>query len=198
MTLFRCRGLTRAPWFQDFELELEAGEIAVVSGPNGSGKTLLLRALADLDPVDAGTCELDGEDRDSLPATQWRRRVLYVHQRAPSVGATVAQDLARIAGLEAQARFRHGSETPAGLDPDASTATLSGGERQRLALERALRSGPDVLLLDETTSQLDPTQTRAAEDLVRAFADAGGCVLWVSHEPGLAERIGARRVRFPQ
>jgi ABC-type multidrug transport system ATPase subunit len=53
-------------------------------------------------------------------------------------------------------------------------------------------------LLDETTSQLDAEQSRLAEGRVRAFADAGASVIWVSHEPALAERIGARNVLFPR
>jgi UDP-glucose/iron transport system ATP-binding protein len=195
MARLSCRGLTRAPWFRGRDLALDAGEIAVLVGANGTGKTLFLRAIADLDPVDEGTCELDGTPREDLAPAEWRRRVVYVHQRNPSTGPTVGADLARIGALVAQAGRT--LSPPPGLDACRPTATLSGGEAQRLALERALAISPEVLLLDETTSQLDGQRAREAERRVREWADGGGCVVWVSHDAGLAARVGGRIERFP-
>lgn len=189
MSQLRVCGLTREPWWQEVDLELGSGELAVLQGPSGSGKTLFLRALADLDPVDAGEVFLDGQPRTELRAPAWRRAVRYVHQGAPRLPGTVQQNVEAIAStLEVEA-----SPVP-GLRPDAEASQLSGGEAQRLALHRSLLGAPRVLLLDEVTAALDEAASDEAEARVLAFAREGGAVLWVSHDPGLATRLGAREV----
>ena len=193
MARLTCRGLTRSPWFHERDLTVEAGELVVVLGPNGSGKTLFLRALADLDPVDAGRVALDKVEREAMSGPAWRRRVLYVAQSTPRLGKTVGEDLSRIASLAAVERP---IPPPPGLALDAMTATLSGGEAQRLALHRALALEPDVLLLDEVSSQLDVDAARAAEQRVLDFCRGGRAVVWISHDPSLSERVGARVERF--
>ncbi len=189
MGLLQVRGFTRAPWWRDLELDLERGEVAVLRGPSGSGKTLLLRALADLDPVDAGEVTLDGRSRETTPPPVWRRAVRYAQQGAPCLPGTVEENIAAVAALLSVPP----TPVPA-LDPRADASRLSGGEAQRLALHRALLGAPQVLLLDEVTAALDRPAAEAAEARVQAFAREGGSVLWVSHDAGLAERLGAREV----
>jgi len=191
MSLLAARGMTRAPWWRDLDLTLEEGEIAVLRGPSGSGKSLLLRGLADLDPIDAGEVSLEGRSRESFAAHKWRRRVLYLHQGAPRLAGTVRQNVEAIAAL-CGARV----ESVPGLEDDADAALLSGGEAQRLALFRALLVEPRVLLLDEATSALDPESAREWEERLRAWAAEGNAILWVSHELDLVERLGAREVRL--
>lgn len=189
MGLLQVRGLTRAPWWRELELDLGRGEVAVLRGPSGSGKTLLLRALADLDPVDAGEVSLDGRAREATAPPAWRRAVRYAQQGAPCLPGTVEDNVAAIATL------LNVSPTPApGLDPRADAGRLSGGEAQRLALHRALLGAPKVLLLDEVTAALDRDAAAEAEARVQAFAREGGSVLWVSHDVALAQRLGAREV----
>jgi len=183
------RGLTRAPWWRDVDLDLDRGEMAVLRGPSGSGKTLLLRALADLDPVDAGKVTLDGRARAATPPATWRRDVRYAHQGAPLLPGTVEENVAAVAALLDVAP----TPVPA-LDPRADADRLSGGEAQRIALHRALLGSPRVLLLDEVTAALDEDAAGDAEARVRAFAREGGAVLWVSHDAALAHRLGAREV----
>jgi len=198
MALLEARGVTRRPLFEGRDLDLAAGEIVALSGPSGSGKSLYLRALADLDPMDAGEVRLDGVSREALDATAWRAQVLYVHQQGVRLPGTVAENLERVAELHAQReraeRIRAGVD---GLDPAADADRLSGGEGQALALDRALACAPAVLLLDESTSAMDPALAAHWEGRVRAFADAGGAVLWVAHDAGIADRVGARAERFP-
>lgn len=189
MGSLEVRGLTRAPWWRDLDLALKEGEIAVLRGPSGSGKTLLLRALADLDPVDAGEVSLDGRAREATPPPMWRRAVRYAQQGAPCLPGTVEENVAAVAAL------LNVSPTPVpALDPRADASRLSGGEAQRLALHRALLGAPRVLLLDEVTAALDRPAAEEAEARVLAFAREGGSVLWVSHDAALAERLGAREV----
>ena len=192
MPLLAARGLTRRPWFADLDLALEPGEVVCLRGPSGAGKSLLLRALADLDPVEAGSVELDGRARGSHRPADWRRAALYVHQSGVRLPGAVADNVAAIARLAAVDR----PPTPVpGLPGDADAERLSGGEAQRLALHRALLAAPRVLLLDEATGALDAERAQEAEERVRAFAAAGNAVLWATHDDGLAPRLGAREVR---
>lgn len=189
MGLLEVRGLQRAPWWHDLDLDLERGEMAVLRGPSGSGKTLLLRALADLDPVDGGEVLLEGRSRADTPPAVWRRSVRYAHQGAPCLPGTVEENVVAVAAL------LDVPPTPVpALDPGADTSRLSGGEAQRLALHRALLGSPSVLLLDEVTAALDQQAAGEAEARVHQFAQEGGAVLWVSHDASLAGRLGAREV----
>lgn len=194
MPTLRCAGLTRRPWFEGLDLELAPGEIVVLAGPSGSGKTTLLRAIADLDPAD-GEVFLGERERASMPASEWRSKVVYVHQTPVRLAGTVRDNVAAIAGLAVHAARQ--LDTPPGLDADQDALALSGGEAQRLALHRALFTGPDVLLLDEPTAALDPDSARGLEALVADWVRAGHAALWVAHDPELAARLGARLVRFP-
>ena len=195
MALFEVRGLTRRPWFSGFDLTVEAGEVVVLSGPTGSGKTLLLRALADLDPVEAGEVALEGRERNTLTPAAWRSRVVYLHQDAVRLPGTVQDNLACI-GRMALHRAKSVPPVP-GLDPDADVTRLSGGEAQRLAVHRALAVAPTVLLLDESTSALDGDSAREAERRILEWVAEGRGALWVSHDPSMRERLGAREVTLP-
>lgn len=194
MALLEVRGLSRLPWFQGRDLDIEAGAVVVASGPTGSGKTLLLRAIADLDAADAGTVRLDGTPREAMEPRAWRRRVLYVHQAGVRLPGTVRENLERIRDLTPRP-----GEVPdvPGLDPQADADRLSGGERQALALHRALLCEPRVLLLDESTSAMDAATASTWEARVCAWAAEGRGVLWVAHDAGLARRLGARVETFP-
>lgn len=179
--------LTR-PGLEPATLTIEAGECAILSGPSGAGKTLLLRAIADLDPAD-GSVSLDGRPRQAMPAHEWRRRVRFLPPDsawwADGVGQHFADRAAAAAllaalGLPAQAL-------------DWPVARLSTGERQRLALARALRDSPQVLLLDEPTSGLDPAAIARVEALLGQRLAAGAAVLMVTHDAQQAARLGRRQ-----
>lgn len=187
LPLLAVDGLTR-PGLAPVTLALDAGAVAVLSGPSGAGKTLLMRAVADLDPNE-GRVAVAGVERRSLAGPAWRKRVAYVPADsgwwADTVGAHMA-DRDKAAGMLARL----------GLDPRAlawPVSRLSTGERQRLALIRALIGGPDVLLLDEPTSGLDPAAGLCVEALIGETCAAGACALVVSHDPAQAVRLGATR-----
>lgn len=166
------------------DLTVAAGQCVCLRGASGSGKTLLLRALADLDPHE-GEALLDDTACSAMPAPVWRRSVMLVtaesHWWADTVGAHFpdAYNAERLRELD--------------LSPDAlgwEVARCSTGERQRLALLRALALEPLALLLDEPTGNLDPDATTAVELLLESYRlEHQAPVLWVSHDASQAERV---------
>lgn len=188
-TRLTVQNLTR-PGLGPISISLDPGDCLAVKGPSGGGKTLLLRAIADLDP-NSGTILLGTQDRDAMPAPQWRRRVAYVPTEpgwwANSVGEhfpdwDTASPLAVALGL------------PAECDRWA-VQRLSTGERQRLALIRALVHDPDILLLDEPTSGLDTDATDAVESMIaERRREWGTGIVWVTHDDAQAERVATDRM----
>ncbi len=177
------------PEFEPVSFELADGECIAVGGASGSGKTLLLRAIADLDP-NRGVVALDGAAREAMTAPEWRRRVVYVAAEPGWWRDTVgghfddwdkARDLVAATGLPDDCR-----KWP--------ISRLSTGERQRLGLVRALVLEPRVLLLDEPTSGLDDAATEAVEELVRTRLVGGTSVLWVTHDVEQGRRLARRRL----
>jgi len=168
-------------------LSLSAGECIAVQGPSGAGKTLLLRAIADLDPNEGLVC-LDGRDRSIIAGPEWRRLVGYVPAEPGWWADTVVEHfdewmaalpLIRDLGFPEEAKA-----WPIGR--------LSTGERLRLALVRALMVQPKVLLLDEPTAALDPVSVAAVESLIATRVRAGLAVLWVTHDAEQAKRVARR------
>ena len=195
--LLEVKGLTRAPWFRDFDLSVTAGEIVVIRGASGSGKTLLLRAIADLDPTEGGHVSLEGTSRESVSAPAWRSRAVYVHPEGARLSGTVATNLLAVATLSIRkdAIIATSIET---LPADSSTTRLSSGEAQVLALARALACEPSVLLLDESTSSMDSQRAQMWESKLVEWVSGGGrAIVWVTHDDALAARVGARVVSFP-
>ena len=167
------------------------GECLAVEGPSGTGKTRLLRAIADLDPVD-GYVFLDGAERGEMAGHLWRRRVRYV--------AAEPGWWAETAGAHMPASTRV-LRLVAALGLDAGhlrrpVAELSTGERLRLSLVRALADEPRALLLDEPTAALDAATALVAEELIRFECLAGRSVVLVSHDTGQIDRLAHARLQL--
>jgi ABC-type iron transport system FetAB ATPase subunit len=172
-----------------FDLQVDGGECVMLMGASGSGKTVLLRLIADLDPG-SGSVSLNGQAREAMPAHGWRRQVIYQAAEpawwAPTVRAHLApQTLPRVEALIPRLGL-----APAMLDADLTR--LSTGERQRFALLRSLSCQPAVLLLDEPTAALDVDSTLAYEQVLQGELARGLGVLWVTHSPEQARRMGHR------
>lgn len=164
---------------------LDDGECVAVRGRSGAGKSLLLRALADLDPV-VGQVALDGIAREAVSGPEWRRRVRYLAAEPGWWSERVDEHFAQWPppGLERMLLSPGVAETP--------VSRLSTGERQRLALVRALERVPRVLLADEPTAALDAAATAAVEAWIAELRQGGMAVLWVSHDPQQAARVASR------
>lgn len=194
MSLFAIRNLQildKTP----FDLDLGPAECLSVTGDSGCGKSLFLRALADLDPY-TGELFLNSKPASSYPPWQWRRQVALLPSESswwlakvadhfPGEGAGLYQQLAEI-GLTAEILA-----TP--------THRLSSGERQRLSLLRLLRNKPTVLLLDEPTANLDDNNSTLVERILQKYQQANGsAVIWVTHDRSQARRVASRHLRFTQ
>lgn len=168
-------------------LVVDEGDCLSVSGASGSGKSLLLRAIADLDPHE-GQLLLQGEPATDMPANAWRTRIGLL---PPESSWWLPQ---------VKDHFHNGMPVPLdhiGLSGDLleqPVARLSSGEKQRLALMRLLSNRPQVLLLDEPTANLDPVNTGRVEAVIAEYLRAHqAAVIWVSHDPEQVARVANRR-----
>ncbi|WP_255444580.1 ATP-binding cassette domain-containing protein [Achromobacter sp. LC458] len=190
MPMLRLRGVY-SQRLAPVSLDLAGGECGAIVGPSGSGKSLLLRQVADLDPGH-GEVELLGRPRSAMRGHEWRRQVVYCQAEAGWWDDHVAPHFTDRA--QAQRLMQ-----PLGLTPeklDALVHELSTGERQRLALVRALALQPRVLLLDEPTAALDQAATVTVEAALQQFLDHGGAMLMVTHNAEQARRLARRTWRM--
>lgn len=184
---------------RDIDLEVAAGELLVVIGPSGSGKSSLLRCVNRLNDIAAGSIYLDGSSIYDLPVTELRCKVGMIFQKTAAFAGSLADNIAYGAALRGKTLSRdHVIDLmrQASLDLDLidhKAEALSGGQEQRLALARALALNPSLLLLDEPTSSLDPIATgRVEESLLQLRRQTGLTMIWVSHSIEQARRIGSR------
>ena len=168
------------------DLQIEAGEIVGLYGVSGSGKSRLLRALADLDEHQ-GEVLLNGASQQSMSAPQWRSQVGLL-------SAETFWWLDEVASHFQQ--FDQAQAMQLGLPEDIGdwpVSRLSSGENQRLGLMRLLENRPEVLLLDEPTANLDPQSTDAFERFVVDYVQQqSACAIWVSHDPQQLKRTAHR------
>ena len=174
----------------NIELTLASGAPTVLIGPNGSGKTTLLRLAMGLLPASRGRITWGG--RENVPPL---KRAIVFQRPAMlrrSAGANIRFAL-RAAGIP---RAEHARRTGELLElvglgnlADRAARRLSGGEQQRLALARALARDPAVLFLDEPTASLDPTATKAVEDIIRAVSRRNIKVVMATHDLGETRRL---------
>jgi len=182
------------------------GALVGLVGPNASGKTTLLRALAGLVRPAAGTVRHDGRLLAALDARERARRIAYLEQGAQCHWPLAAR---RVVMLGRLARLGPWSG-PQAADREAAAAamarceiadladrpldTLSGGEAARVMLARALAAEPEILLADEPVSHLDPYHQIGVMEVLRGLADEGAAVVAVLHDLGLAARFCDRIV----
>jgi len=181
-------------------LEIQKGEIFAVVGPSGSGKSTLLRLLNFLEPPSGGCLEFDGvvfRPETEIPLAL-KRRVTMVFQRPLLFNGSVWDNVAlglRLRGQRDASRQIQEALDEVGLSHliRQPARTLSGGEAQRVALARAIVLQPDVLLLDEPTANLDPSNVGLIESIVRRINEQQKTTLvLVTHNVFQARRLATR------
>jgi ATP-binding cassette subfamily C protein len=192
-----------APVVAEVSFDIPARAVTVLSGPSGAGKTTLIDLLIGLNVPDSGRILVGGASLDSLDLWHWRRIIGYVPQELNLFHASIRDnitlgDAAISDGDVAAALAQAGAadflaRLPEGLDTDVGEmgSKLSGGQRQRISLARALVTGPEVLILDEVTSALDPATEK---EIVANIAALRGryTIVAITHRPAwtaVADRL---------
>ena len=182
------------------DLDINEGEVVCIVGPSGSGKSTLIRCINQLETFeDAGSVSIGGTDIrkggttraevgmvfqafNLFPHMTIRQNIvlapLRVKQLSPQQADSIADELMRKVGIEAQA--------------EKYPRQLSGGQQQRVAIARALAMGPRVMLFDEPTSALDPEMVGEVLDVMKDLAQSGVTMVVVTHEMGFARQVADR------
>ena len=195
-------GSTRV--LRDVSLDADKGEVVSLIGPSGSGKSTLLRVLIGLTPPTAGEVTIAGEkvdyrNRRSVKAVRDRMSIVF-QQYNLFQNMTVLRNVT-VAPIKIKKRPRAEAEKNAmsllkrvGMaeKKDAYPDELSGGQQQRVAIARALATNPDILLLDEVTSALDPERVNEVLDTIRALTSEGITMLIASHEMAFVREVSTR------
>jgi osmoprotectant transport system ATP-binding protein len=186
----------------DLSLEIQGGEITVLLGSSGCGKTTTLRMINRLIEPTSGTIELDGRDLATVPVHDLRRGIGYVIQQSGLFPhRTVADNIAtvpKLLGWDRKRQRRRALELIdlVGLEQsmaDRYPSQLSGGQQQRVGVARALAADPPVLLMDEPFGAVDPVRRGALQQEFRRLQrDLGKTVVFVTHDVDEAVLLGDR------
>ncbi|QTD43152.1 ABC transporter ATP-binding protein [Sporosarcina sp. Te-1] len=184
-------------------LEIDRGEFLVLIGPSGCGKTTTLKMINRLIPLSDGTIWIDGKKVSEYPIHELRWRIGYVLQQiALFPHMTIEENIAIVPELkkwkkeQIHARVT-GLLTMVGLDPDTyrqrKPSELSGGQQQRVGVVRALAADPDIILMDEPFSALDPiSRAKLQEDLLHLQKTIQKTIVFVTHDIQEALKLGDR------
>jgi ABC-type iron transport system FetAB ATPase subunit len=188
--------------WSNISFSVRRGETIFIRGPSGVGKTLLLRALACLDPIQTGgTITFEGKTPDQTTVPKWRALISYVFQQRIASRGTPSELYYTAQRFSAQ-RGRPRGDLPAiihelGLEQavlNQPWSELSGGQAQRVQIAIAVALSPAIILLDEPTSSLDVESARRVE---RVLKNCGAGLIWVSHDPQQPARVGGRVLDLP-
>lgn len=186
------------PVLKNLSFDLKVGELVILLGPSGSGKSSLLRCLNRLQTIDAGEIRLNGESVLGMKIIELRRQLGLVFQLSALIPESVRENVCLGPNLRHQELTEIQCESliaEVGLPKyflDRNVETLSVGERQRVALAQVLANRPEVLLLDEPTSALDPTAARTVEKLIETLHEVHNIgILMVTHDVSQAMRFDA-------
>lgn len=201
--MFNANNISVAERLSPVSFTLQAGEVRLVIGKSGCGKSVLLRALADLDPHQ-GEVFLDAMQQSKTAAPLWRQNVMWFSAETAWWLDTVGEHFKPAPGKNAKTAQNPAKNNPACLETSLKSLHLepnilqklcrdcSSGEKQRLALLRGLSVQPRVLLLDEITANLDDETAQAVEAFVLDYVrQHQACALWVSHDTAQQARLAS-------
>ena len=180
---------------QDIDLTLNPEGFTIVMGPNGSGKTTLLRLMHGLDRARNGRVDW------AIDNIQARARQAFVFQTPVMLRRSVLGNIAYPLQLRKMSRrqarevaMRWVESVELADRADLEAHLLSGGERQKLAIARALITDPEILFLDEPTTNLDGSSMREVETIIRSANDRGTRIVMTTHDIGQARRLASEVV----
>jgi polar amino acid transport system ATP-binding protein len=187
------------------DLTMAEHEIVCVIGASGSGKSTLLRCINLTEPIDAGRILIAGQEitAPNVDVDRIRRRIgivfqafnLFPHMSVLDNVTLAPRKVLKLSRADAEERATRLLERFGLLDKrDDYPDRLSGGQQQRVAIVRALAMEPDLLLLDEVTSALDPELVAEVLNVIRELANAGMTMVIATHEMGFARDIASRVV----
>ena len=187
----------------DLTLSVDEHEVVCLIGPSGCGKSTLLRCVDLLDPIDGGAIRLDGQDitAKGTDTNAVRRRIGIVFQSYNLFPHLSVLDNLTLGPRRAHGVDRRAAESTArelldrfglGDKADEYPNRISGGQNQRAAIVRALMSDPEILLLDEVTSALDPELVGEVLGVIRELAGRGLTMILATHEMGFARDVADR------
>jgi osmoprotectant transport system ATP-binding protein len=191
------------PAVDDLSLTIPAGDLCVLVGPSGGGKTTAMKMVNRLITITEGDITIDGRSVRAMDLTELRRGIGYVIQQVglfPHM--TVEGNVATVPRLLGWSKQRIGERVGellrlVGLDPDSDRrrypAELSGGQRQRVGLARALAANPPLMLMDEPFGAIDPiTRARLQDEFLRLHHELRKTVIFVTHDIDEAIKMGDR------
>jgi len=189
----------------DVSTTVDPGEVVVIIGPSGGGKSTLLRCINNLEQIDSGRIWVDGVSITETPNINRVRAeigmVFQLFNLFPHLTALeniiLAQRVVRKRKREEAEAIAHEELAKVGIAEkwDSYPSQLSGGQQQRVAIARALAMNPKIMLFDEPTSALDPEMIKGVLDVMLDLAQEGMTMVVVSHEMGFV-RAAADRIIF--
>ena len=197
-----CFSYDRTPVLKDVSFDFELGKMYCIMGKSGAGKTTLLSILSGLAAPTGGTILYNGQDIKKLDKYTFRSKYIGVIFQSFNLitkftaleNVMLSMDIAGVKKVNKRKRAMELLES-VGLSPEEANRRvlkLSGGQQQRVAIARALSYDPDILLADEPTGNLDAETQDEIMDIFSELAQAGKCVILVSHSPDVASRCDVR------
>ena len=192
-----CFSYDKTPVLQDVSYDFEGGKMYCIMGKSGAGKTTLLSILSGLAAPDSGTILYEGKDIKKMDKYRFRSRHMGVIFQSYNLltkftaveNVMLSMDIAGVKGIKKRDKAYALLES-VGLDREEANRRilkLSGGQQQRVAIARALSYDPAIILADEPTGNLDGETQDEIMAIFRGLAEAGKCVILVSHSPQVAK-----------